>query len=208
MDTFTSVLSGVTIFSVIGNIMYKNDLEFDQIEGIGGPDLAFILYPQAIATFDWAPQFFAVLFFLMLFTLGIGSATSCTGGVITIICDQYPNLKRWLVTIVVCTTGFLIGLMYTTEGGMMLLNLIEHYGAGFVIYVMGTLECAGVAYIYGLNNWCIDLEFMLGRKVGIYWKLCWGLILPIGLSANLLYYLISEPEFTSDGVPYPKIATS
>jgi len=88
-------------------------MEFEDIAG--GPGLAFVLYPQAIGKFGWAPQLFAVLFFLMLFTLGIGSATSLAGGVITIICDQFTSWKRWIVTLVVCIVGCAIGMMYLTE---------------------------------------------------------------------------------------------
>ncbi|CAL8100043.1 unnamed protein product [Orchesella dallaii] len=169
--------------------------------------LGLVKYPQAIAKFGWAPQLFAVLFFLMLFTLGIGSATSLAGGIITIICDQFRDWKRWLVTLVVCVIGCSVGLLYLTEGGMLMLDLIDHYGSGFIIYVMVILECGGICYVYGLSNLCHDIEFMLQRKVGVYWRLCWGFIIPVGLLANLLYYLISEPEYQSGPIPYPKIAT-
>ncbi|CAL8121340.1 unnamed protein product [Orchesella dallaii] len=206
MDTFTSLLAGCTVFSVMGNLVEESKtLEFEDIEG--GPSLAFILYPQAIAKFTWVPQLFAVLFFLMLFTLGLGSATSLTGGIITIICDQYITWKRWLVTLVVCTLGCLAGLMYLTEGGMLLLDLVDHFGASFIIYVMVMFECAGIAWVYGLSNICDDIEFMLGRRVGIYWRICWGLVIPVGLFGILLYYLITEPEFQSGPLPYPKVAT-
>jgi len=88
-----------------------------------------------------------------------------------------------------------------------MLDLVDHYGASFIVYVMAMFECFGLSYVYGLNNFCNDIEFMIGRKTGIYWRVCWGIILPIGLLANLLYYLISEPTFTSGGTPYPTIAT-
>ena len=74
----------------------------------------FVSYPDAISKFDWVPQLFAVLFFLMLFTLGVGSATSLTGGIITIVCDQFPRLLRWQVTLAVCVVGFFSGLIYVT----------------------------------------------------------------------------------------------
>jgi len=57
-------------------------------------------------------QLFSVLFFLMLYTLGIGSAISLVGAVITVYCDQFPSHPRWIVTLVVCIGGFLIGLVY------------------------------------------------------------------------------------------------
>ncbi len=50
----------------------------------------------------------------MLLTLGIGSAVSLTGGIITIVCDAFPKNRRWVVTAVVCLCGFLFGLVYTT----------------------------------------------------------------------------------------------
>ncbi|CAL8128749.1 unnamed protein product [Orchesella dallaii] len=205
-DTFTSLLAGCTIFSVMGNLVATSkNLTFEHIEG--GSSLAFILYPQAIAQFDWAPQFFSVLFFLMLFTLGVGSTTPLAGNVITIICDQFTTWKRWLVTLVVCVGGCLLGLVYVTEGGPFMLDLVDHYGVGLIIYVMAMLECFAISYVYGLSNWCNDIEFMLGRKVGIYWKVCWAFIVPVGLLANLLYYLITEPEFMAGNVPYPKLVT-
>jgi len=55
-----------------------------------------------------------VLFFLMLFALGIGSATSLAGGAVTIICDQWPTFPKWKVGIPVCVFGFIVGLVYIT----------------------------------------------------------------------------------------------
>jgi solute carrier family 6 amino acid transporter-like protein 5/7/9/14 len=78
----------------------------------------------------------------MLFTLGVGSATSLTGGIITIICDQFPHFRRWQVTLGVCIVGFCSGLIYVTPGGQFMLTLVDHFGANFVIYVMVCLSDA------------------------------------------------------------------
>lgn len=55
-----------------------------------------------------------------------------------------------------------------------MLTLVDHFGANFVIYVMAIVEVAAVAWVYGLTNFCRDVEFMLGIKLGFYWKFCWG----------------------------------
>lgn len=55
-----------------------------------------------------------MLFFLMLFTLGVGSAAGLTGNIITVICDQFPKIKKVYITLGICVSGFLLGLVYVT----------------------------------------------------------------------------------------------
>jgi solute carrier family 6 amino acid transporter-like protein 5/7/9/14 len=44
---------------------------------------------------------------------------------------------------------------------------------------------------------------MLGRKEGIYWRLCWGVITPVLMIVILIYALVSiEPE-TYNNRPFP-----
>lgn len=114
MDTFTSLLAGITIFAILGNLAHVLGVEDIQDVVKDGSGLAFISYPEAIGRMDFVPQLFAVLFFIMLFTLGIGSATADAGAVITIFCDQFPKVARWKVTIVLCAGSFLFGLIYVT----------------------------------------------------------------------------------------------
>ena len=113
MDTFTSMLSGVTIFAILGNLAHESNKTIADVVQ-GGPGLAFVSYPEALGKFGVVPQLFAVLFFLMLFTLGVGSEVTMAGSVITVICDAFPNRKRWFVTILCCAIGFLLGLVYIT----------------------------------------------------------------------------------------------
>lgn len=56
MDTFTSMLSGVIIFGILGNLAYET--QTDDIANVvqGGTGLAFISYPDAIAKFAKVPQ--------------------------------------------------------------------------------------------------------------------------------------------------------
>lgn len=119
MDTFTSMLAGFTIFSVLGNLAHETGQKVGDVAS-GGPGLAFISYPDAIAKFTVVPQLFAVLFFLMLLTLGIGSAVSLTGGIITIVCDAFPKNRRWVVTAVVCLadSSFWISLTTSVEDSL------------------------------------------------------------------------------------------
>lgn len=56
-DTGTSILAGVTIFSILGNLAYEKG-QLDDIGSVvaSGPGLAFVSYPEAISKFDAVPQ--------------------------------------------------------------------------------------------------------------------------------------------------------
>lgn len=79
-------------------------------------------YPETIATFPGS-QFFAVIFFIMLFTLGIGSSVADAGAIIALFCDRFHKIPRWMITATICSVGFLLGIPYVTPGGQFILNL-------------------------------------------------------------------------------------
>lgn len=65
---------------------------------------------------------------------------------------------------------------------------------GFIIFILVVFEIVAVQWVYGINNFCRDIEFMLGRKTGWYWKFCWTLLIPILLSVIFIYSQVqSQP---------------
>jgi len=42
----------------------------------------------------------------MLITLAIGSIMGQTGVIVTILCDEIPKAKRWMVTLIACTAVY------------------------------------------------------------------------------------------------------
>jgi len=55
MDTFTSFLAGITIFSILGNLAHESGKNVSEVVS-AGTGLAFVSYPDAIAKFDIVPQ--------------------------------------------------------------------------------------------------------------------------------------------------------
>lgn len=68
---------------------HKQNKTIDQV-GLEGPGLVFVVYPEAIATMDFS-AFWAIVFFLMLITLGLDSTFGGLEAMITALCDQYPR---------------------------------------------------------------------------------------------------------------------
>ncbi|XP_023161901.2 sodium-dependent nutrient amino acid transporter 1 isoform X1 [Drosophila hydei] len=187
LDTLTSLLGGITIFAILGNLAHN--LKADNIRDVvrSGTGLAFISYPDAISKFQAVPQLFSALFFFMLFVLGIGSIVALQSTIVTIICDQFKSWKYWKVALVTSICGFLMGLVYVTPGGQWILTLVDFYGGTYVVFILAIFELSGIMWIYGLENFCDDLEFMSNKKVSLYWRLCWSFFTPVMMIVIFIY---------------------
>ena len=103
-DTFTSLLAGTVIFSILGHLAHELELPVEEVVK-SGAGLAFVSYPEVLAKFDFVPQVFAVLFFLMLITLGLGSAVGFISAVTTTIYDAFPGIDQKLLLKICCCVG-------------------------------------------------------------------------------------------------------
>ncbi|XP_055844970.1 sodium-dependent nutrient amino acid transporter 1-like [Episyrphus balteatus] len=206
LDTFTSILAGVTMFGVLGNLAHNLNIENISEVVRSGTGLAFISYPDAIAKFEFIPQIFAVSFFFMMFVLGVGSIVALQSSICTMICDRFVSFKFVYVAIVTCALGFLSSIVYATQGGQWILNLIDFYGGTFVVFVLAIFELIGITWIYGLQNFCDDVEFMTNKKVTLYWRLCWTILTPGIMLIIFIYSMITMESAKYSGMEYPELA--
>jgi len=201
-DTFTSVLAGVITFSILGHLAHELDLPVKTVVK-SGAGLAFISYPEVVAKFDFAPQLFSVLFFLMLITLGLGTASGLVNTVITVICDAFPTLSKSLVTGIVCTVGVLSGLVFITPGGQPMLEIVDYYGGSLLILTLAVAEIVALSWVYRTSTIIKDLNFMMKRELGLYWRFCWSMLIPVSLILILAYTVIfyEYVEYAGEKLP-------
>uniref|UniRef100_W8BIU6 Transporter n=1 Tax=Ceratitis capitata TaxID=7213 RepID=W8BIU6_CERCA len=203
IDSCTSILAGCVIFAILGNLALEtNTTDISKVVK-GGAGLAFISYPEAIAKFKYLPHLFSVLFFFMLFVLGIGSNIGMSSCVITVIKDRFSHIPQWVITIGFSLCSFLCGLIYTTPGGQFLLNLIDFFGCSFIALFLAIGEIVTVSWIYGVKRFCKDIEFMCDLKTGLYWRVCWAIVTPGLMFLVLVYTLITYKPLEYKGVEYP-----
>lgn len=201
MDTGTSIISGLVIFGILGHLAHVMGVQIEEVT-TSNIALAFMAYPETIAKIDFVPQFFSCLFFIMLFVLGIGSNIGMTGTVMTIVKDRFPHLECWKIVLSIAAVGMSVGTIYTTPGGQYLINLLDFYGASFVALVLAIVELLTVSWIYGVDRFCRDIEFMLGRKTGVYWRVCWGIITPLMMIGILTYFILKWKPLNYQGYEY------
>ena len=84
-----------------------------------GAGLAFIIYPEVVSRLPISPLW-AVLFFMMLITLGMGTQFSVVCTVHTTLLDVFPTFLRkgrrpTFVMMTLCCIGFCMGLICCTR---------------------------------------------------------------------------------------------
>lgn len=82
-------------------------------------------------------------------------------------------------------------------------TLVDNFGGTLSIFVLGIFELIAIFYFYGLEDICIDIEFMTGRRVTFYWRICWLLLSPITMSIVFIYSTITMKPLTYSGLDFP-----
>lgn len=62
-----------------------------------------------------------------------------------------------------------------------MVNMLNTYGPGLAILFVVFVEAAGVCWIYGTDNFARDIEKMIGKRPGLFWRICWKYISPVFL---------------------------
>lgn len=200
LDTLTSLLSGAIVFAIIGHLGFiTNETDYTKVV-YPGSGLTFITYPDAIAKFEHVPNLFAVLFFFMLFVLGIGSNTGIITSVVTAIRDEFPQLQNWKVVLTISVLGFSTGFLFITPASSRVIDYVDYYGVTYVTLTLAVAELFCFCWMYGVDRICRDIEFMLSIRTSILWRTCWKYITPTVLLVILIVTFISggKPEGFAD----------
>lgn len=203
VNSATSFLSGFVIFSVLGYMAYKSNVQVKDV-ATEGPGLVFVVYPEALATMPGS-SFWSVMFFLMLLTLGLDSSFGGSEAIITALSDEYPILRRnrELFVAALFTFYFLVGLPSCTQGGAYVVQLLDRYAAGYSILFAVFFEAIAVSWIYGIGRFSEDIKEMLHFEVGCWWKFCWFLVAPIFIMMIIVSGLVSYEPLTYEDYKYP-----
>ncbi|XP_026678952.1 sodium- and chloride-dependent glycine transporter 2-like [Diaphorina citri] len=203
MDTITSIMSGIVTFSILGAMAHDLNVPINQVVK-EGPGLAFVAYPEALLRLPF-PQLWSILFFLMLFVLGLDSEFALLENVLTSVSDEFLVLRNHKLPFCICTAlvCYVIGLSCVTHGGNYVLTLMDVYGGGTAVLFIAIFECVSLVWVYGLKNLCWDLKFMLKFQPGVYWRFTWVFCAPVILATIFIYSIIAHKPLHYENYDYP-----
>ncbi|XP_077991178.1 sodium- and chloride-dependent glycine transporter 1-like [Glandiceps talaboti] len=204
VNSGTSIFGGLAIFSVVGFMSEDLGVEIEEVV-TSGPGLAFIAYPEALARIPISPLW-AILFFFMLFTLGLDSQFGMVEGVCSAIIDTFPGLlrkrKTWFI-LVLCIIEFFLGLPLLTRGGMYIFTIIDWYTGVISLFVVSLCECLVIGWIYGADKFYDDIAMMLGSRPNIWWRICWQAITPFTIGFIIIMTYIDYVPVYYGTYTYP-----
>lgn len=183
-NAFTSIYAGFAIFSMLGFLAHQMGVPVEEV-ATDGPGLAFVAYPEAILRLP-APTFWAIVFFFMLFILGLGSQFAGVEAISCLIMDKWQHMRKYqiYVTLGICFVCFVLAIPMCFEGGVYLFTLMEWNTASWAIMLIGFGEVVVVSWVYGCTRFLNDMDTMhiqLSKWAQWFWWVCWTIITPATL---------------------------
>ena len=179
-DTATAFLAGFAVFSTVGFIMQALNIPIGEVtaKGLG---LAFVTYPVAVSMMPGANALVGILFFLCLFFLGITSAYFLAyGGVAVPLMDKF-GWSRIKATLIVTIVSFLVGIIFTTQGGLYWLDMVDRAVSFYGLLITGALACIIIGWVFGAEKLRGYVNETSDIKVGAWWDWLIKLVVPAGL---------------------------
>ncbi|MBN1392417.1 MAG: sodium-dependent transporter [Sedimentisphaerales bacterium] len=199
-DFGTSFVAGLAVFATLGGMAFVTQQAGNPVavENVaeGGPSLAFVAFPYALAQLPYS-AFFSFVFFFALITLGIDSAFSITESVLASIVDK-TGWRRSIVLPVMSIVGFLFGLIYITKGGLNWLATMDGFVNGTLgIALLGMLECIVLGWLWRIGILRRHANSRSDWKLGKWWDYTIRLVIPI-LLGTLFFWQLFE-DISSEG---------
>ncbi|TSK34716.1 Sodium-dependent neutral amino acid transporter B(0)AT3 [Bagarius yarrelli] len=196
-EKWLAYFSNHTSPHVIENLHLKTcNLQELLDQSASGTGLAFIVFTEAVIKMPGS-QVWAVLFFIMLFSLGLSSMFGNLEGVLTPLLDldlKPKCIPKEIFTGLICLVAFIVALIFTMGSGNYWLAIFNNYVGSLPLLVIAFFEITAVIYIYGGTRFSDDIEWMTGRRPNLYWQATWRVISPLMLLVVFLAYVVVQAQ--------------
>jgi NSS family neurotransmitter:Na+ symporter len=160
----------------------------------------FVVLPEAISLLPAFSSLFAVAFFATIVMLGIDSAFSILEGIAAGFKDAFSDLSVKKVTLTLSAVAFVAGLPFVTDGGLYLLDTLDHFTINYGLVAIGALEAGIVGWLYE-----DELKAYINKRsswqVGSLWSVALKYVIPLFLTGLFIVNMYQELQAPYEGYP-------
>ncbi len=188
MDVGFSFFAGIVVFATLGYMAVTTGEDIATVAP-AGPGLAFIAYPTAISMMGatWGP-IVGVMFFVMLFTLGIDSAFATIEAVVLALKDS--GYKYAKMALLVVAASFIFSLFFATGGGYHWIWIVDHFVNEIGLVTVGILECFILGYLYSTPKFMDAVNETSEIKISTWWLYSVKYVTPVLLTIILMAKIV------------------
>ncbi len=174
-----SILAGIMIFSVLGYMAHAQDKSITDVvtSGVG---LAFVTLPAAINLLP-APYILGPLFFLALVVAGLSSHISIMEAVTSSIMDKLGWSRKKAANIAI-GLGFIISMAFATNGGLLLLDLVDHFANNVGIITSCLVEIILMTWLFKIADVRDYVNGISDFRISTWFDVCLRFITPVILA--------------------------
>lgn len=183
MNCGFSILAGIMIFGALGYMANVQDKALTDVVS-SGVGLAFVTLPTAINLLP-APGVMGPLFFLALMFAGISSHISIAEAVTTGLMDKL-GWSRPKTATVFCSVGLLVSMTFITQGGLLLLDLVDYFINNIALLGSCLLELLLVGWLCRLQDFRTHANRISEFTIGGWWAICIRFV-SIGMLVIILF---------------------
>ncbi|GBD99509.1 sodium:neurotransmitter symporter family protein [bacterium BMS3Abin07] len=188
-----SIFAGFATFSILGYMASAQGVKISEVvsQSIG---LAFVAYPKAMSLIPGG-SIFGAIFFFCLVVAGLSSSISIIEAFISAMVDKFGYRRKPLIT-AVSVLGFMGSVIFTTNGGLYWLDIVDHFLTHYGLVIVGIFECILVGWFFKLEVIRRHINRISSIKVGVLWSFLIRYFVPVILIIILLgdlYNEISKP---------------
>ncbi|WP_281645691.1 sodium-dependent transporter [Parendozoicomonas sp. Alg238-R29] len=164
-----SMLAGVMIFAVLGYMAAQQGVPLNEVVS-SGVGLAFITIPTAINLLP-APWLLGPLFFGALVVAGVSSHISIMEAITSAFMDKTGWSRKKTAT-VICSAGAIISLLFATNGGLLLLDVVDYFINNIAILGSCLIQLLVVGWILKPATFREYTNERSDFAIGRWWDVC------------------------------------
>ncbi|WP_226035920.1 sodium-dependent transporter [Aquibacillus saliphilus] len=195
------LLAGIGVFATLGFMASQSGEAVSDVVA-GGVGLAFMVFPEIISQMPMA-GLFGFLFFASLVLAGLSSMISISETYIAGIQEKF-NVSRGKAVAFGGGLAAVFSLFFANQGGLNLLDTVDYFINSYGVALAGLFEVVAIAWFAkGLKDFQAHADGVSDIKLGLWWRICLGIITPVVLGymmfQNLKTEVVGDPE---TGAPY------